>query len=253
VPFVPVLIFLALAAEPPSAAALGDLHAVLARFGAHEPIRTRFTFRFETASGEGAGLVRTEGEASGKVTESGAGLEIAWPRGVLDLAREETWRRAADPEATTPVRDAIAGVTAIDLARCLDAAAALREALDGATIVEDRQEVLHGAADRLLVLEVNPSLAARDRRYVKKVKASLRIWLGADGVPLEAEARTRVSGRVMLLATFESEERQSYRFERLGDRLVAVRHETSRRGEAFGENGERKTRIVLSFDPTGAP
>jgi hypothetical protein len=247
----PALVLIALA-SPPEPGALADLDAVLARFTARDPLRASFTHHFETANGEGKELDRNGGEVSGEVAEDGAGLGVTWPRSLLDRARGEERRRNTDAEAKTPTRDAIKAVDAMDLAEYLDAAAALRQALEGAHLVEDRADPVDGEPARLLVLELKPVLSARDRRYVKNAEASLRVWLGADGVPLAAESHARLSGRALLVVTFKTEEHESWRFERSGDRLVAVRHEATRRGEGAGEKGERKTTTVLALARNGA-
>jgi len=73
---------------------------------------------------EGQFWVREGGKVSGEVADGETGLEIVWPRPLVDRAREEERRRAADPEARTPTHDAISAVNAMELARYLDAGAA---------------------------------------------------------------------------------------------------------------------------------
>lgn len=43
------------------------------------------------------------------------------------------------------------------------------------------------------------------------------------------------------------EERETFRFARAGDRLVAVRSERERRGQGAGEKGERKSTTTLDL------
>jgi hypothetical protein len=249
--FAPALVLLALTATP-EPGPLADLDAVLARFAARDPLRARFTHRFEVTNGDGKDQVHTQGEVTGELAEGEAGLAITWPRVLLDRAREEEQARSANPEAKAPTRDAIATMNTMELAGYLDAAGTLRQELEGAKLKEDRQDVLDGVPARLLVLEVSPGLSARDRRYVKEVAATLRLWLGEGGVPVAADADVKASGRVMLVVSFKSEQHESFRFEQVGDRLVAVRHEASRRSEGAGEKGERKTTTVLAFAKNGA-
>jgi hypothetical protein len=237
----------ALAALP--SGPLAALDAALERLGTGEPIRARFTHRYSSSAGDGADAVRTEGEVSGEVAEGPAGLEITWPRALVERARAEERQRGSDPEARTPVRDGIAAVNTMELARLLDGAAVLREALDGASLVEDRPDVVDGAPARLLVLKLSPHLSARDRRYVKEVESRLRLWLGADGLPLAAEAEAKLSGRAFLVITFKSEQRERWRFERAAGRLVTVRHEEERHGEGAGDRGDRTATTTLQLQP----
>lgn len=226
---------------------LSELDAALARFTAREPVRARFTLAFENASGDDKDAVRTKGEVSGELAEGADGLTVTWPRALVDRARDEERLRAVDAAAKTPTRDAIAAASTLDLASQLDAAGALRQDLQSASVLEDRQDAVDGAPARLLVLKLVPALSARDRRYVNEVEARAKVWLGADGVPLAAEFTSRYSGRAFLVVSFKGEERQAWRFLPAGDRLVAVRHEVVRRNEGAGEKGERRSTVALTL------
>jgi len=240
-------------AEPPGIAPrpdpLGDLQAALAKLAARTPATARFTVRYENSTGEGKDQVKVAGEVGGEVSESASGLAVHWGPAVLAQAHEEERRHAADPEVPTPTRDGLAQVQAIELANRLDAAGTLRDALAKATLLEVREELLDGAPARLLVLKLVPALQARERRYVKELDAVGKIWLGADGIPLAAEARVLGKGRIFLVIGFETEIRQAWRFARVGDRLVALRHEDERRWSGAGDRGERKSATVLDLLP----
>lgn len=244
---------LLLAALPSSAAPAGDplaqLRETLAGFAAKSSVTARFTHRTEVKNGEGKEASVAQGSVSGEVTETSAGLELRWAPALVEQARQELHRRATDPEAKTPARDGIAELNALDLARRLDVAAELRDLLANAQLLEDRADALDGAPARLLVLKLEPALAARDRKYVKEMEATARIWLGADGVPLAAERVVKASGRAFLVITFENEDKETYRFARAGDRLVAVRTERERRGQGAGEKGERRSTTTLELAP----
>ena len=252
-----LLAAVALSADPPGLTPgpdpLADLQASLAKLTARTPAAARFTVRYENSTGDGKDQVKVVGEVSGELAESAAGLEIRWGHALMAQARDEERRHAANPEVPTPTRDGLAQVLSIDLANRLDAAGTLRDELAKATLIEVKEELLDGVPARLLVLKLAPALQARERRYVKDLDAVGKIWLGADGLPLAAEARLLGKGRIFLVISFESEIRQSWRFARIGDRLVAVRHEDQRRWEGAGDRGERRSASVLELLPAAAP
>jgi hypothetical protein len=241
----PLLLALAAAATTLTGP-VAELDATLARFGAKEPVAAHFTVRHESTNGDGKDALRRGGEVSGEVSEGSAGLTVSWPRALVDQAREEDRQTATDPDARTPAHDGVGQVRTFELAARLDAAAALRQALVGASLVEDRPDVLDGAPARLLVLKLAPALSARDRKYVKEVESTGKVWLGADGVPLAAEVHSRLSGRAFLVISFSTQQDESWRFEVAGDRLVAVRHEEHDRSEGAGEKGDRRTTTTLT-------
>jgi len=256
-----LLAALALAAEAPATAPamaalpdpLGDLLAALGKLTARTPASARFTVRYENSTGEGKDQVKVGGEVSGELADSAAGLEIRWGRALLAQAHEEERRHAVNPDAPTPTRDGLAQVQSIELANRLDAAASLRDELGRATLVEVKVEPLDGVPARVLVLKLAPALQARERRYVKDIDAVGKVWLGADGLPLAAEARVIGKGRIFLIISFETEIRQAWRFTRVGDRLVTVRFEDERRWEGAGDRGERKSAMALELLPAAAP
>lgn len=238
------LLLLATAVTPTGP--IAELDAALARFTAREPVQARFTVRYDSVSGDGKDASRRGGEVSGEVSEGAAGLTLSWPRALVDQAREEDRKAASDPEVKTPARDAIGQVRAFDLAGRLDAASRLRQALLGASLVEEKQDAVDGTPARLLVLRLDPTLSKRDRKYVREVESTGKVWLGADGVPLAAEVHSRLSGRAFLVITFSTDQRETWRFEAAGDRLVAVRHEEHMKSEGAGEKGERSTVTTLA-------
>jgi hypothetical protein len=243
-------LLLGLAAAAPAAPAPGDplaaLGAALERLAATSPVQARLEQRVRFLGGEGA-AARPEGAAEGAVSAGPDGLALRWPRALLAQATEEERRAAADGEAPTPARDGLRSVDPLELAAMLDAAAALRTALTGATVLEDRPDQLDGAPARLLVLKLRVELKKRDRKYVKEAESTMRLWLGEDGLPRASEAVATLRGRAFLVIGFSAEQRERHRYARVGDRLVAVEREREEKSEGGGEKGGRRlvTRLAL--------
>jgi len=235
-------------AAPAPAEALATLTAALERLGAASPVQARLEHRVRFVGSDDASPPR-EGTVEGQVSAGPEGLTVRWPRALLDRAAAEDRRSATDAEATTPVRDAMRTVDPLDLGNMLDAAATLRLALVGASVLEDRQEEKDGVAARLLVLTLRVDLKRRDRKYVKEAEATMRLWLGADGLPVAAESLGTFRGRAFLVIGFSSEQRERLRFARVGDRLVAVERERDERSEGGGEKGGRH--LVTRLVPVG--
>jgi hypothetical protein len=91
------------------------------------------------------------------------------------------------------------------------------------------------------VLKVTPPLSARDRRYVKELTATARVWLGPDGLPRAVHQDIKAKGRVFLIISFELEQSERLRLGRQGDRLVALRRESEQRSAGAGEKGWRRS------------
>jgi hypothetical protein len=235
---------LALAAPPaatigPVADPLGELAAALGRLGATRPVRARVEHRFTSSQGDDP--PGPEGLVTATATSGADGLQVAWSRELLAEAEHEEAGLVTTPDARTPVRDALLDLRVLTLGQVLDAAPGLLRVLRGAELVEARDDAWDGAPARLLVMKVTPPLGARERRYVKEVQATARVWLGPDGVPVAAEQEIRARGRIFLIISFEVEQRERLRLARDGDRLVARHRESEQRSSGAGEKGWRRS------------
>jgi len=240
------LIFLA-TMLPLQADTLGDLKTRLRALDGAEPIKAQVEHRTWNRNGDAKKPVITQGSATALAEEGPQGLRLQWSREQLQQALKETRARAADPEKTTPTRDAMTTLDAVSLQDYFSAGPKLLLELEQAKLVEERADALDGQPVRLLSFKVEPRLSADQKKYVKELEATARLWLGSDGLPLRAEQHLKVRGRAMMVISFQSEEHDDYRFTRVGNRLVTLRHEHEGSGSGGGENGQSKRITTLTL------
>jgi hypothetical protein len=252
-----VLLLLALAAAPDAVApppsappappdAVAQLVGTLARLPATTPVRARVEHRVTFTQGDEEQAPPT-GTATATVSSGPEGLRISWTPALLARAEAEERQRLQNPDAQTPTRDAVMDLRTLALDRALDAVPETLRWLYEAKVLEDKVEPFEGVPTRVLVLQVKPTLAARDRKYVKDVEATARVWLGPDGVPRAMSRRVLIKGRIFLIITFEIEQKDTLRFGRSGDRLVVLRHESDYRSAGAGERRDRLAVTTLSL------
>jgi hypothetical protein len=238
-------------APPPTAAPappdpLAQLVGVLARLPATTPVRARVEHRVTFTQGDEE-QAPPAGTATATASSGPEGLRISWSPALLARAEAEERERLQNPDAPTPTRDAVSDLRTLAVARALDAVPEMLRSLYDAKVLEDKVEPFEGAPTRVLLLQVKPTLAARDRKYVRDVEATARVWLGPDGVPIAADRRVLIKGRIFLVITFEIEQKESLRFARSGDRLVVVRHESDYRSAGAGERRDRLAVTTLTL------
>jgi hypothetical protein len=119
--------------------------------------------------------------------------------------------------------------------------------LDPAEFVEEKAEAWEGQPARRLTFKLTPRLNERTRKMIKELDATVRIWIGADGLPLAAERRMQLKGRAYLVISFESTELETFRFKHTGDRLVVVRHDKESSGSGAGERNQQRTVANLTL------
>ena len=252
-----VLLLLALAAPPdilappPSTSPappdpLAQLVGALARLPATTPVRARVEHQVMFTQGDEE-KTPPAGTATATASSGPEGLRVAWSPSLLARAEAEERERLQNPDAFTPTRDAVGDLRTLGLDRALDAVPEMLRSLHDARVLEDSVGTLEGTPTRVLLLQVKPAIASRDRKYVKDVEATARVWLGPDGVPLAAERRVLLKGRIFLIITFEIEQKETLRFRRSGDRLVVVRHESDYRSAGAGERRDRHAVTTLSL------
>jgi hypothetical protein len=252
-----VLLLLAVGAPPdaigplPSAAPappdpVARLVGALARLPATSPVRARVEHKVAITQGDEE-QGPAPGTASAVASSGPEGLRITWSPALLAQADAEERARIGKPDAEAPTRDAILDLRTLSLARVLDAVPELLRDLADAKLLEDRLEIFEGAPRRMLKIEFTPVVPARDRRYVKDVEATARIWLGPDGIPVAAERTVVLHGRIFLIIGFEIEQRDALRFGRSGDRLVVLRQESDSRSSGAGERRDRHARTALTL------
>ena len=251
------LLLLALAAPPDTIAPppstspappnpLARLVGVLARLPATTPVRARVEHQVTFTQGDEE-KTPPAGMAAATASSGPEGLRVTWSPSLLARAEAEERERLQNPDAPTPTRDAIGDLRTLGLARALDAVPEMLRSLYDARVLEDGVEPFEGAPTRVLLLQVKPAIASRDRKYVKEVEATARVWLGPDGVPLAADRRVLLKGRIFLIITFEIEQRELLRFGRSGDRLVVFRHESDSRSAGAGERRDRHAVTTLTL------
>jgi hypothetical protein len=222
--------------------ALDELRARLATLPGNEPVAAHFELAIEHAAGDDddEGEPKTDRATIAFDAEHGAdGVDVHWPAAIVAaLAREA---RERDPEAARPVGRAVAQASAQEISEYLQAAPKLAATLDHATLVADEGDTRNGVALRRLTLELDPPLSKSDRKYVKKLKATARVWLDDAGMPVAAEQSVEISARAMLVISFETSQRETYEFKRHGDRLVVTRHHSESSGSGAGESSRQRT------------
>ena len=225
---------------------LSDLKGTLTRLNGQEPVKANVVYQFWSQQGDDKKPVITEGKASSTVEEGPQGLRISWSRGLIQTAAQEARAKAQDPEKKTPTRRAIEGLKAVEVADYLNGSEELLRTLEQATVIEEKTDTWQGKPARLLSLKLTPKLGQDQKKYVKELEASAKVWIGADGVPLAVESKVHVKGRALLVISFEQNEKHEYHFARSGNRLVVVQHVNEQSGSGGGEKGQTKTVMNLN-------
>lgn len=219
------------------------------RLTGDDPVSATVEFAFADTNGDEKKPVTIAGQANATVSLDAEGLRIGWsPEQLAAAVREqkESAGKAGHPE---PTRQAMARLGATQVYDYLDAGSELLRQLETATLVGEQEERWHERPARLLTLKLEPPLSDEDRKVIKEIDATARVWVAPDGTPLAAASTLRLKGRVMVMIGFEHTEQEQFTFVRAGDRLVVTSHQRETADNGGGQHQRTKTTATLQLAP----
>jgi hypothetical protein len=241
-----ILILLLVACSALHADVVADLKKTLARLNGHEPIKARVIYEFSNRNGDDDKPVIEEANIIVQVTDSPDGLTVLWPRKLTDAAASELKTSDEDSNKKHSIGRAMDALSATALNDFLNAGPRLERLLEKSELLSEGSELWQGQPAHLLTFKITPKLP----KYVKVLEQTVKLWLGADGIPLAAESRTLAKGRALLVISFESTEAEDWRFAHVGQRLVVTHHTKENQGSGGGEKGSRKTSASIDLIST---
>jgi hypothetical protein len=243
-----LVLLLVLAACAAQADELADLRAGLGRLHRGDPVAASLDYCFWNRQGDAIKGKVTQGKASLRFEDDPRGMKVFCSRATLDQMNQESLDAVKDPELGNPTALALRNLGPGVLSECVDPADWLLRVLEGAVLVEARQEPFHGVQARCLVLKLNPKLSAQNRKYVKDLQASGKVWLGPDGMPLGIAEDIKARGRIFLVVSFVHTESSERRFAKLGNRLVTTYRRSEIADSGGGESGSFRETFILTYE-----
>lgn len=226
---------------------VAELKATLGGFTGHDPVRTSVSLDYRHESGEAKAPAETA-VVSVRAEATTDGIRLTWPRALIDALAEEQQAHGRDPNLPQARQHAVDQLGLTTIAGYLNAAPELSRMLEQAELVGTKAEAWRGQPARKLTFKLSPPLSEQDRKYVKELDGTATVWIDAAGRPLGAEQRVHLKGRALLVISFQSDQREEYRFAPAGDRLVVVEHVKEGSGSGGGQSGKERTTATLTIE-----
>ena len=240
-----IISFLLFACSVIRADTLSDLKIALAALDGRGTIKARIEVgsvqRNDKASKDDpAGLT-----VAALVEDGPQGLTITWDRALLQVTATEVEAKGKDLNKSTPTRNSMDDLKPSALSEYLNARPRVLRLLDQTQLTEEKKIVWEGQPTRLLTFKWNPPLSDKDKKVIKEVEGTVRLWLGADGLPAAVETQAHAKGRALLVISFETTETEEIRFAKIGGRLVMTRYGHETQSSGGGQTGVKKSFITL--------
>lgn len=241
-----LLVLFAMSSGTGRADGLAELKAALQTLSGQQAIKGTITAKTQHRQGEGQEATTEVGAASLAIEDSTQGLQLQFAPDTLARLQAEKQARENDALAKTPTQQGLGALGYAEIRAMTAAADSLRNELARATFKNEVTDTWNGRPARLLNFDLGPGkLRAQDQKYIKKTEGSLLIWIAADGTPLESRSQMKLSGRAMVVISFETVLSAKVLYQRQGDRLIATRRESQNSASGAGEKGEDKNELSL--------
>lgn len=234
---------------------LDQLRERLRGLAGGDEITARVTHSSTRTDGEGADAKVNTVTVQLTAKVGPQGLTLSWDPLQLDTGKDgpaepEAGKAPSSGDASKPAGDAqpkrsVSAFPPRKVIEFLDVSRSFLERLNGASLVDEKQDLFDGAPARLLVLKLDPHLDAKSKKYIKQIEATARIWIDDKGTPLGAETSVSLKGRAYLVISFDSAEKETFRFAQVGRRLLVTQHDKSGAGSGAGEKASSVESTVL--------
>ncbi len=238
---------LVLAATSPGARAdaLSDLKAALSRLQGQTPIKGHIAVKSENRQNEGKDDARTDlGAAQVAFDDGPQGLRLSYPQPLLAKVQQEDTAKDVNPKAPTPTATGLSSLAYQDVRQMTRAADGLLRTLNRSTFKSERADTWQGQPARVVSFDVP---LREPNKYTKKFTNLLEVWVAPDGTPLAARQVQNISGRAMMVISFEMSATEETQYAVVGERLVAVRRSVRSSGEGAGEKGQQSRQLQLEL------
>lgn len=222
---------------------VSDLRATLARLHGDQPLAATMHVESTVKDGDDASKT-THAKLQIDVSSDFRGLHMGFSPALLQRSSREAAANAINQDAPTPIQNLLGRLSPVNVQPMLDYATALGLALDGTTLASQKDELHDGKPAHLLVFTSQVPAAATKQMTVKEYTGEVKVWLGADGVPVAVSEISRIKGRKMLVS-IEFGNTTDYALRVIGKRLVVLSRHSTESHSVFGNAGSSVTDALL--------
>jgi len=228
---------------------LADLKAKLATMNGDNRVTATVEYEFKNLGTDDNQTVKAQGKASAAAEDGPDGIRITWARDLIAGIDQEARESAKDPAKQNNLRRAAGGINPMMVHDNLSAASGVLRQLEEAEFVGEQADTWEGRPARLLTLKLPLPKNPQARKYIKEWNATVKVWVGADNLPLAGEMRVQQKGRAFLVIGFEGESKEDFRFAAVGQRLVIVRRFRESSNSNPGQKTHDTSLITIKLDP----
>jgi hypothetical protein len=224
-------LFAFLSAET-AADGLAEFREALKQLQSSEPIALNAQFKLVGRSGEHHELIEREGLINLRLEDNRGGMKVAYAADLVNQLHSEELAKLEDENVKNSALNAVGQFDYWEWRELLYPTAQLELALGRYEYLGEKAGEWDGKVARVLSFRMpKEKVDLKFRKYIKKYKNHLRIWIDDQGVPLASSVSERGSGRVFIVIGFTFNNEFQMEYQQHAGRLIGVRREVKEQTE----------------------
>lgn len=227
---------------------LADFRSALTQLQSTDPIAVNAQFKLFGRSGEHDELIEREGLINMRLEDGADGLHAVYSPELIAQLHAEELAKIEDENVKNSALNAVGQFEYWEWRELLYPAAQMELVLGRYSFVSETMGAFNGQPATLLTFSMPKEKIDKGfRKYVKKYKNRLQIWIDDQGMPLASQLSEKGSGRIFIVIgfTFKNEIHTEYRQQ--NGRLIAVKREV--KDESSGATMQSQRHFIATVNP----
>lgn len=227
---------------------LADFRGALAQLNSDEPVAVDAQFKLFGRSGDHEELIEREGIIHLRIEDDARGLRVIYSPELIKLLHAEELEKIEDEDVKNSALNAVGQFQYWEWRELLYPAAQMELVLGRYTFIGEKPDSFNGRSARLLTFSMPKEKIDKSyRKYVKKYKNNLLVWIDDQGVPLASQLTEQGSGRIFIVIGFTFKNEIYTEYQSQGTRLLAVKREV--KDESSGATMQSQRHFITILKP----
>lgn len=211
---------------------LTEFREALQQLQSSEPIALNAQFKLFGRSGEHHELIEREGLINLRLEDNTDGMKVAYAADLVNQLHSEELAKLEDEKVKNSALNAVGQFDYWEWRELLYPAAQLELALGRYEYLGEKEGEWGGKVARVLSFRMpKAKVDLKFRKYIKKYKNHMQIWIDDRGIPLASRVSERGTGRVFIVIGFTFNNEFHMEYQQRAGRLIGVRREVKEQTE----------------------
>lgn len=203
-----------------------DLRNALKQLQSTKPVAVNAQFKLVGSSGDHDDLIEHEGVINLRLEDGVAGLRAIYSPELVAQLQAEELAKVEDENVKNSALNAVGQFEYWEWRELLYPAAQLELALARSRFVDEKVDERNGKQVRRLKFSMpHDKIDKKYRKYIKKYKNHLLVWIDENGVPLASQMIEKGSGRVFIVVSFQFENESYTEYQQQVGRLLVAKRD----------------------------